>query len=68
MDAFLCSVFLTMSQVTVAATITTLPVTVICSGSSPITVTIMRAPNSVGLTTQGQHDVVLLEQFISKGQ
>ena len=53
-----------MSQVTVITTITTSPVTVVWSGSSPITTTVMIAPTSVGLPTSGKHDVVLPLQLI----
>ena len=63
-DIFLCSVFLIMSQVTVTTTTTTTPVTVVCSGASPITMTISMASTVVGLPISGQQDVVLLPQLI----
>ena len=53
-----------MSQVTVTTTTITHPVTVVFSIASPITMTILRDPSSVGLPTSGQHDVVLPLQVI----
>ena len=64
MDVFICSVFLIMSHVTVTTTTTTTPVTVVCDGASTITMAGKMAPNSVGLTTSSQHDVVLPLQLI----
>ena len=43
---------------------TTPPVTVVYSGALLITTTVKLAPTSVGQTTSGQHDVVLLPQLI----
>ena len=45
-------------------TSTTPPVTVVYSGALLITTTVKLAPTSVGQTTSGQHDVVLLPQLI----
>ena len=59
---FLCSVFLIVSQVT--ATTATPPVTVVCSGALPITLTVTIAPISVGLAASGQYDVVLSPKLI----
>ena len=54
---FLCSLLI-MSQDTV--TITVLPVTVLCFGTSSITTTVMMAPATVGPPAAlGQQDVVL---------
>ena len=53
-----------MSQVTVTNITITLPVTGVCSGASLITMTIVMASTSVGQSTSGQHDVVLLPQLI----
>ena len=60
---FLCSLFL-ISQFT--ATITTPPVTVVCSGASPITMAVTMAP-PLGIAASGQHDVVLPPQLILSG-
>ena len=64
MNVFLCSVFLIMSEVTVTTTTTTSPVTVVCSGALFITMTVVMAPTSVGQTSLGQYDVVLMPLLI----
>ena len=53
-----------MSHVPVPTISTTPPVTVLCSGASPLTMTVVMAPFSVGVTTLSQQDVVMLPQFI----
>ena len=57
---FSFSMFLIISQVT--ATTTTPPVTVVCSRTISMTVTLV--PTAVDLTAFGQHDVVLPPQLI----
>ena len=57
MVIFLCSDFI-MSQAT--ATTTTPPVTVVCSGTLSVIMTVTMGPTLMGLTvTLGQHEVVL---------
>ena len=46
-----------MSNIT--GTMTTSPVTVVCSRASPITMTIAMAPTNVDVAALGQHDVAL---------
>ena len=53
-----------MSPVT--ATTTTPPVTVVCHGASPITLTVTMAPTSVGLAASDQLDMVLPPQLIPR--
>ena len=64
-DDFLLCV-LSMSQVAMSTTSTTLSETVVCSGALLITTTVMLAPTSVGLITLDQQDVVLLLQLIPR--
>ena len=59
---FLYSVFLILFQVTVSTT--TPPVTVVCSRTSPTTVTVRMAPTSVDSVASGLHDVVVPPQLI----
>ena len=54
--------FLIMSQVTVTTTTTT--VTDVCCGALLITMMVTLAPTSLGLTSLGHHDMVLLPQLI----
>ena len=57
---------LNISQVSVTTTSTTPYVTVVWSSASPFTMTITVASTSVGLTTFGQHDVVLPPELIPR--
>ena len=58
-DAFLYSVSLILSQITVTTATTVPPVTVVCSGPSPITMAVIMASIPVVLPASGQNDVVL---------
>ena len=49
---------LIMSQVIMTTPTTTSPVTVVCSGVSLISTTVVLAPTYVGQTTSSQYDVV----------
>ena len=53
-----------MSQVTMTAITTNLPVTVDCTGASLITVMVKLASTTMGQITFDQHDVVLPPQCI----
>ena len=57
-----CSVF-SLSQVTMTRIMTTPPVTVVCSLSVLITLTVMLALTSGGQITLGQQDLVLPPQL-----
>ena len=58
---FLCSDFIMSQASATTAITTTLPVIVVCSGTSSLLMTITMAPTLMELpVTVGQHDVVLL--------
>ena len=65
MDYFIQCVLI-MSQVTVTTTTVTQPVTVVCCGSSLITVTVMLGPTFVSQMTSGNHDMFLPPQLIMR--
>ena len=61
---FLCSVSFSMSQITVSTI--SLHGTVVCSGTSSITMTVTKTPTTVGQATMVQHDVVLPPHLIQR--
>ena len=64
MDLFLCSVFQVISEATETTDTSTPPVTVVCCNASSTSANVMMGPTSMGLPTLGQHDLILLPQFI----